>query len=113
MAESFAAWGYPTAEATAAMRDAFPAATIFASGGIRTGVDVAKAIALGADIAGAGLPFLEPATRSPEAVGEAVDLILAGLRIALFASGCRRLSDLPGALYARGSDQTLMVEPST
>lgn len=113
LAESFAAWGYPTAEATAAMRDAFPAATIFASGGIRTGVDVAKAIALGADIAGAGLPFLEPATRSPEAVGEAVDLILAGLRIALFASGCRRLSDLPGALYARGSDQTLMVEPST
>lgn len=113
LAESFAAWGYPTAEATAAMRDAFPAATIFASGGIRTGVDVAKAIALGADIAGAGLPFLEPATRSPEAVGEAVDLILAGLRIALFASGCRRLSDLPGALYTRGSDQTLMVEPST
>jgi isopentenyl-diphosphate delta-isomerase len=113
LAETFAAWGYPTAEATAALRDAFPEATIFASGGIRTGVDVAKAIALGADLAAAGLPFLEPATRSVEAVSEAVDLILAGLRIAIFASGCRRPSDLPGALYDRGSDQTLIVEPST
>jgi isopentenyl-diphosphate delta-isomerase len=113
LAESFAAWGYPTAEATAALRDAFPHAVIFASGGIRTGVDVAKAIALGADLAAAGLPFLEPATRSAEAVSEAVDLILAGLRIAIFASGCRRPSDLPGALYERGSDQTLIVEPST
>jgi isopentenyl-diphosphate delta-isomerase len=113
LAETFAAWGYPTAEATAALRDAFPNATIFASGGIRTGVDVAKAIAIGADLAAAGLPFLEPATRSAEAVSEAVDLILAGLRIALFASGCRRPSDLPGALYERGSDHTLIVEPST
>jgi isopentenyl-diphosphate delta-isomerase len=113
LAETFAAWGYPTAEATAALRDAFPHAVIFASGGIRTGVDVAKAIALGADLAGAGLPFLEPATRSAEAVSAAVDLILAGLRIAIFASGCRRPSDLPGALYERGSDQTLIVEPST
>jgi isopentenyl-diphosphate delta-isomerase len=113
LAETFAAWGYPTAEATAALRDAFPSATIVASGGIRTGVDVAKAIALGADLAAAGLPFLEPATRSAEAVSEAVELILTGLRIALFASGCRRPSDLPGALYERGSDQTLIVEPST
>jgi isopentenyl-diphosphate delta-isomerase len=113
LAETFAAWGYPTAEATAALRDAFPTATIFASGGIRTGVDVAKAIALGANLAGAGLPFLEPATRSAEAVSETVDLMLAGLRIAMFASGCRRPSDLSEALYERGSDQTLIVEPST
>jgi isopentenyl-diphosphate delta-isomerase len=113
IAESFAAWGYPTAEATANLRRAFPHATIFASGGIRTGVDAAKAIALGATIAGAGLPYLEPATRSAEAVGDALDIILAGLRIAIFASGCRRPSDLPEALYTRGSAETLIVEPST
>jgi isopentenyl-diphosphate delta-isomerase len=113
IAESFAAWGYPTAEATANLRAAFPHATIFASGGIRTGVDAAKAIALGANIAGAGLPYLEPATRSAEAVGDALDVILAGLRIAIFASGCRRPSDLPEALYTRGSADTLIVEPST
>jgi isopentenyl-diphosphate delta-isomerase len=113
IAESFAAWGYPTAEATANLRRAFPHATIFASGGIRTGVDAAKAIALGANIAGAGLPYLEPATRSAEAVSDALEVILAGLRIAIFASGCRRPSDLPEALYTRGSAETLIVEPST
>jgi isopentenyl-diphosphate delta-isomerase len=113
LAESFAAWGYPTTEATAALRSAFPQALIFASGGIRTGVDAAKAIALGANIAGAGLPFLEPATRSAEAVSDALDVIVDGLQIAIFASGCRRPSDLPSALYVRGSSETLIVEPST
>jgi isopentenyl-diphosphate delta-isomerase len=113
IAESFAAWGYPTAEATANLRRAFPHATIFASGGIRTGVDAAKAIALGANIAGSGLPYLEPATRSAEAVSDALEVILAGLRIAIFASGGRRPSDLPEALYTRGSAETLIVEPST
>ena len=113
IAESFAAWGYPTAEATANLRRAFPEATIFASGGIRTGVDAAKAIALGADVAGAGLPYLEPATRSADAVSEALDVILSGLRIAIFASGCRRPADLPGALYVRATHERLVVEPSS
>ncbi|MBD5654934.1 MAG: type 2 isopentenyl-diphosphate Delta-isomerase [Candidatus Eremiobacteraeota bacterium] len=113
LAETFAAWGYPTAEATVALRVAFPRAIVFASGGVRTGVDAAKALALGANIACFGLPFLEPATRSSEAVSETLDTILAGLRIALFASGCRRPSDLPGALYVRGSSEMLIVEPST
>jgi len=71
---------------------------------------VAKALALGANLAGIGLPFLEPATRSAEAVSERLDLVLSGLRIALFASGCRRLDDLPGALYVRGSEQIATVE---
>ncbi|MFY9781593.1 MAG: alpha-hydroxy-acid oxidizing protein, partial [Candidatus Baltobacteraceae bacterium] len=113
LAETFAGWGYPTAEATRALRGAFPHATLIASGGVRSGVDVAKAIALGADLAGIGLPFLEPATRSARAVGEVLDLILAGLRIAIFASGGRRPADLRDALYERGSDAIAMVEPST
>jgi isopentenyl-diphosphate delta-isomerase len=113
LAESFAAWGYPTAEATAALRAAFPHALVIASGGIRTGVDAAKALALGANLAGAGLPFLEPATRSAAAVSETLQLVLDGLRIAMFASGCRRASDLPGALYERGSVETLIAEPTT
>jgi isopentenyl-diphosphate delta-isomerase len=113
LAESFAAWGYPTAEAVTALRRAAPSLPIVASGGVRTGVDVAKALALGANLAALGLPFLEPATRSAEAVADKIALILEGFRIALFASGCRRPSDLPGALYERGSDEIVMVEPST
>jgi isopentenyl-diphosphate delta-isomerase len=113
LAETFAGWGYPTAEATEALRSAFPHAIVLASGGIRTGVDVAKAIAVGANVAGMGLPFLEPATRSVEAVARELQLVLDGFRIALFASGCRRPGDLPGALYVRGTDAIEMVEPST
>jgi len=113
LAETFAAWGYATAEAVAALRAEFPHATIIASGGVRTGVDVAKALALGADLAAAGLPFLEPATRTAAAVVEALELIITGLRIATFASGCRTPSDLPAALYVRGSSETAIADPST
>ncbi len=57
LAESFAGWGYPTAEATAALRAALPEAVLIASGGIRSGVEIAKALALGANLAGIGLPL--------------------------------------------------------
>jgi isopentenyl-diphosphate delta-isomerase len=98
LAESFAGWGYPTAEATAALRAAFPEAVLIASGGIRSGIEIAKALALGANLAGVGLPLLEPATRSAEAVGAVLDDLVEGLRIAMFASGTSRIADLPQAL---------------
>ncbi len=100
LAETFAGWGYPTAEATRTLRAAFPELPLVASGGVRSGVDVAKALALGADLAGIGLPLLEPATRSAEAAADALEQIVSGLRIAMFASGCRRPSDLRDALVA-------------
>ncbi len=115
LAEAFGGWGYPTLEATAALRAAFPEATLVASGGVRSGVDVAKALAIGANLAGAAFPFLEPATQSAEAVHTALDLFIRGYRIALFASGCRRGADLPAALQsgARGSQATVIDEPSS
>jgi isopentenyl-diphosphate delta-isomerase len=102
LAETFAGWGYPTVAATIAVRAALPEATLVASGGVRSGIDVAKALAIGADFAGIALPLLEPATRSADAVSEALASILDGLRIAMFASGCRRPRDLREAVYARG-----------
>ncbi|MBV9648113.1 MAG: type 2 isopentenyl-diphosphate Delta-isomerase [Candidatus Eremiobacteraeota bacterium] len=98
LAETFAGWGYPTAEATRALRKALPGVPLVASGGVRSGIDVAKAVALGATLCGLAQPLLEPATRSADAVFEALDDLIAGLRIAMFASGCRALADLPGAL---------------
>jgi isopentenyl-diphosphate delta-isomerase len=115
VAEAFAGWGYPTAEATRALRAAFPRAILIASGGVRSGVDVAKALALGADLAGVALPLLEPATRSAEAVEAALGMLVDGLRIAQFASGCRVLGDLRAALhdpFARGAAETLTPSPS-
>jgi len=98
LAEQFADWGVSTARATRAMRVAFPNATIVASGGIRNGIDVAKALALGADLAGMALPLLEPATRSSDAVSEALTEIIEGLRIAMFATGSRTIAHLREAL---------------
>ena len=98
LAEQFADWGFPTAVATRALRATFADATIVASGGVRTGVDVAKALALGANLAGIALPLLEPATRSAEAVIEALAEIVEGLRIAMFATGSRTVAQLRDAL---------------
>jgi isopentenyl-diphosphate delta-isomerase len=112
LAESFAGWGVPTAELTQRLRAAFAQTPLIASGGVRSGVDVARALALGADLAGIGLPLLEPATRSAAAVAEQLSLLIDGLRIAMFASGCTQTRDLRYALDARGLDETEMVEPS-
>jgi isopentenyl-diphosphate Delta-isomerase len=98
LAEEFAGWGTPTATATRAMRHAFPNATIVASGGLRNGIDLAKALALGADLGGMALPFLEPATRSSEAVAEALSAVIEGLRVAMFATGSRTIANLRAAL---------------
>src|SRR4029078_7131972 len=61
VAGAFAGWGIPTTEAIRAVRAAFPTITLIGSGGIRSGVDVAKAIALGADIGAPAKPALIPA----------------------------------------------------
>lgn len=98
IAEAFGDWGYATARATAEIRTALPGVPLVASGGIRNGVEIAKAIALGADICGIALPFLEAANTSEEAVHTLVAEFVSTLRIAQFASGSRRLADLAAAL---------------
>jgi len=98
IAEAFGSWGQATARATAEIRRAMPDMPLIASGGVRNGVDIAKAIALGADLCGVALPFLEAANRSEEAVHELVGELTTALRIAQFATGSRRLADLRDAL---------------
>jgi isopentenyl-diphosphate delta-isomerase len=98
MAEAFGSWGQATARATAEIRRALPDLALIASGGIRNGVEIAKAIALGADLCGIALPFLEAANESEEAVHELVRELVTTLRIAQFASGSRCLADLRAAL---------------
>jgi len=94
IAAAFADWGIPTAESIQMVRRAAPGITLVASGGIRTGVEAAKAIALGADAAALATPFLQPATVSPEAVGEKIGEILEQLRTAMFCVGARNLQEL-------------------
>jgi isopentenyl-diphosphate delta-isomerase len=97
VAAAFADWGIPTAESIQMVRRAAPGVTLIASGGIRTGVEAAKAIALGADAAALATPFLQPATVSPEAVGEKIREILEELRTAMFCVGARNLQELKSA----------------
>ena len=68
--------------------------TIIGSGGLRTGVDVAKAIALGAHLGGLAQPFLEAAIDSPERVVARIDRVVRELKIAMFCVGARTVSDL-------------------
>ena len=98
VAEAFAGWGIPTAEALAAIRnEGVPdGKKLFGSGGVRNGVDAAKAIALGADLVGIARPFLKAAAMSAEAAVELGGVLRDQLRIAMFAVGASSLSDLRG-----------------
>ncbi len=75
-----------------------PDVPLVASGGIRDGVQVAKALALGADLAGLALPFLRAADESDAAVAALIDELVTALRIAVFASGARTVAGLRDAL---------------
>ena len=91
---AFADWGIPTPQAIAAIRQACPEATIIGSGGIRNGVDVAKAICLGADVVGQAAGVLEAATLSTEAVIAHFQIMIRQLRTACFCTGSANLADL-------------------
>ncbi|MET3588766.1 isopentenyl-diphosphate delta-isomerase [Pseudorhizobium tarimense] len=94
VASAFADWGQPTAAAIAALRNACPDTFIIGSGGIRTGVDAAKAIRLGADLVGQAASVLKSATSSPEEVAEHFEIMSAQLRVACFCTGSSSLADL-------------------
>jgi isopentenyl-diphosphate delta-isomerase len=96
VAEAFAGWGIPTAESVKlVLAPPVPEdAVVFASGGVRNGIDVAKALALGATLSGMARPFLKAAAISPEAVVELGGVIRDQLRIAMFAVGAPDLATL-------------------
>ncbi|MDO8688524.1 MAG: type 2 isopentenyl-diphosphate Delta-isomerase [Dehalococcoidia bacterium] len=105
IAEDFATWGIPTAESILACRKAAPETLIVGSGGIRTGIDAAKAVALGADMVGMGRPLLRPATVSSTAVEGRITRFLEELRIAMFCVGAGNLGQLR-QITLRGPSQT-------
>jgi isopentenyl-diphosphate Delta-isomerase len=95
IAHTFAAWGIPTAIALQEVRAALPShVPVFASGGIRNGVDVAKAIALGATLVGSAAPLLKEANDSVEKVHQKFHAHHEELKIAMFCAGVGTLAQL-------------------
>lgn len=94
LAAAFLDWGIPTAEAIQIAHSSAPNIPIFASGGLRTGIDIAKSIALGACVGGMAGPFLKAAAQSPEKIREKINLISQELKVAMFVTGAVNLIGL-------------------
>jgi isopentenyl-diphosphate delta-isomerase len=102
VAAQFIDWGIPTAEAIQQARHAAPGLPLVASGGINTGLEAAKAIALGADVVAMARPFLTAATASAGAVEGVADDLVHTLRIAMFCIGAPNLAALKGTPHLQG-----------
>ncbi len=102
VAGAFAGWGIPTAESLRLCRAAVPHLPLISSGGLRTGIDIAMALALGATAAGIAGPLLRAAARSAEALHEELLVLIEQLRIAMFCTGSGTVAELrrPGILAA-------------
>jgi isopentenyl-diphosphate delta-isomerase len=94
LGEIFADWGIPTAECITSIREINSGIPLIASGGLKNGLDIAKAIALGADLGGLARPFLKAAVESETAIDEVINLLIAELEIILFCTGNANLVDL-------------------
>ncbi len=94
ISSKFKDWGIPTAFAVRDVRTVLTDIPIIASGGLRNGLDLAKAIALGATIGGFAGRLLKAATQSTDRVIEIIDQISLELRITMFAAGARNIKEL-------------------
>jgi isopentenyl-diphosphate delta-isomerase len=92
LGQDFASWGIPTVVSLAEVLAT--GSPVIASGGLRSGLDVAKGLAFGADLCGMALPFLKPAMKDDKALSEVIDTIHRELTVAMFLTGSGRIADL-------------------
>lgn len=93
-AEAFSEWGIPTVEAIKLVREEMGNSPLIASGGMRTGLDGAKSIALGASLVGFGRSILKEATQTAEDVLEVMKIREMELRMAMFGIGAPSIQEL-------------------
>ncbi len=99
VALAFQDWGMSTAYCLKSVREEMVAqqdseCLLIASGGIRSGIEVTKALVMGADLVGIAGPFLKQAVKSVEAVLEEIDVLQAVLQIAMFCTGSNTVASL-------------------
>lgn len=91
LGKEFWNWGIPTAVSIVESTISIP---VIATGGIRSGIDVAKSIALGASLCGIALPLVAPALKGHKDVVERLNLFIEELRVAMFLCGCSTIEEL-------------------
>jgi len=107
LGEDFACWGIPTVVSLAEV--AGTGSPVIASGGVRSGIDMAKCLALGADLCGMALPLLKPALESDEALAGRVETIHRELVASMFLCGAARIRDMRRArLLITGKTRQMM-----
>lgn len=94
-AEAFNSWGIPTKDCIVSVRSELGSAVpVVASGGMKTGVDAAKALTIGADVIGFARKLLQAATESVEAVLETMEQIELELKMTMFGIGVQTIEEL-------------------
>ena len=93
LGELYQEWGIPTAASIIEVSSTVKI-DVIGSGGIRTGLDIAKSIVLGADMAGIAKPLLRPAVENTDAVLAYLKKIALELRTAMYLTGCKNIHEL-------------------
>jgi isopentenyl-diphosphate delta-isomerase len=99
LGELFWDWGIPTASSIIEVKLGAPNVKLVASGGIRNGLEIAKCLALGADLCGMAYPFLRKAAESQEALFEFSDMIIEELKSTMFLVGASNIQELKSSRY--------------
>lgn len=101
LAAAFINWGIPTTEAIQNVRRVAPELSVIASGGLRTGIDIAKCLALGARLGGMAGPFLKAAAVSTEKVIETINELKREIQVCMFSAGAGSVEALGPSLLIR------------
>jgi len=94
----FGEWGIPTSRSILNVRAIAPAIPLIATGGLRNGVDLARALALGADVGAMARPFLLAAVKGEEVLDRFIEETLTELRICMFGTGAGNVAALRGRI---------------
>ncbi|RKQ33185.1 type 2 isopentenyl-diphosphate Delta-isomerase [Oceanobacillus halophilus] len=109
-AEAFNNWGIPTKDCIVSVRSKLPEVPLVSSGGMKTGVDAAKAITIGADLIGFARQLLQAATESTEAVITTMEQIELELKMTMFGIGVKNLTELKNTKRVSIMGQSLLDE---